>query len=70
MKALITIEVDVSESIYSTIKRGTFKVDKDGSGHKLLVGNDVIVTSRECAVHFENNEGKSSYGDSKVKCAS
>ncbi len=52
MKLSIEIDVDASESIIETIKRGNFSVDKDGSGHKLVVGHDVVVPSRKCSVKY------------------
>lgn len=56
MKLKVTIEIDASETICDTIKRGNFSVDKDGSGHKLVVGSDVVVPSRKCSIKFSTNK--------------
>jgi hypothetical protein len=59
MKTIIQIEVDASETITDTIKRGTFTVDRDGSGHKITVGDNVVVPSRKCKVTYKNAPTKS-----------
>ena len=56
MKLKVTIEIEASETIVGTIKRGSFSVDKDGSGHKLVIGNDVVVPSRKCSIKFLTNK--------------
>lgn len=56
MKLLVTIEVDASETIIDTIKRGNFSVDKDGSGHKLVISDDIVVPSRKCLVKYSTQK--------------
>jgi hypothetical protein len=51
MKLKIEIEIEASETIRDTIKRGPFVVDNDGSGFKIIAG-DVIVPRRKCKVKF------------------
>jgi len=53
MKTCITIEIEASESITETLKRGSFKIDKDGSGHKIIVSDDLIIPARKCSVKFK-----------------
>lgn len=55
MKTIIQIEVEASETITDTIKRGTFAVDKDGSGHKITIGDNLVVPSRKCKVTYSDN---------------
>lgn len=52
MKLHIEIDVDGSETIVDSIKRGSFVVDNDGSGHKIRVGDTIVVPSRKCKVRF------------------
>jgi len=52
MKLRIEIEIDASETIVDAVKRGNFNVNKDGSGHKLVVGNEIVVPSRKCSIKF------------------
>lgn len=66
MKLKVTIEVDASSTIVDSIKRGSFRVDKDGSGHKLLVGSDVVVPSRKCVVSYADNEGNKSNESTEI----
>ena len=58
MKTIIQIEVEASETITDTIKRGTFAVDKDGSGHKITVGDNLVVPSRKCKVTYKDAPSK------------
>lgn len=53
MKLHIEIDVDASETIVDTIKRGNFTIAKDGSGHKIQAGSDIVVPNRKCKVRFE-----------------
>ncbi len=59
MKQTITIEVEASETILETIKRGPFVVDNDGSGHKIRVGDNIVVPSRKCKVTYTDAPAKS-----------
>lgn len=54
MKLRIEIDVEASETIVDTIKRGSFAVNNDGSGHKLKIGDNVTVPNRKCKVKFTN----------------
>ena len=51
MKMKIEIEIEASETIRDTIKRGPFIVDNDGSGFKIVAG-DIIIHRRKCKVKF------------------
>jgi len=52
MKLKIEIEIEASETIIETIKRGPFVVDNDGSGHKIKVGDNIVVPNRKCKIKY------------------
>ena len=56
MKYTITIDIDASDTIIETIRRGSFTVDNDGSGHKIRSGDRVVVPRRKCNVTFTDNQ--------------
>ena len=58
MKLHIEIDVDASETIVDSIKRGSFVVDNDGSGHKIRVGDNIVVPNRKCKVRFTDAQKK------------
>jgi len=57
MKLSISIDVEVSETIADTIKRGQFSVNRDGTGYKVTAG-DIVVPSRKCSVSFQTDKEK------------
>ena len=57
MRLIISIEVEVSETIADTIKRGQFGVNRDGTGYKVTAG-DIVVPSRKCSVNFSTDKVK------------
>lgn len=69
MKLRISIEVDVSETIADTIKRGHFGVNRDGTGFKITAG-DIVVPSRKCAVSFSTDKEKVIEDESPEVCGS
>lgn len=58
MKLHIDIDVEASETIVDSIKRGSFVVDNDGSGHKIRVGDNIVVPNRKCKVRFDETPKK------------
>ena len=69
MKLSISINVEVSETIADTIKRGQFSVNRDGTGYKVTAG-DVVIPSRKCVVKFSTDKEKVIEDESSEVCGS
>lgn len=70
MKLTITIEVEASETIVDTLKRGQFSVNRDGTGYKVQAGNDIVIPSRKCNMKFTTDKEKVVEHESPEVCGS